>query len=52
VTEVLFATDAAVFIAKIVGDKLLYTSGVLATRFGWRAVVCGMTAAFMGIDRT
>ncbi len=46
--EVLLATYAAVFVAEIVGDKLLYTSGVLATRFRWGAVVCGMSAAFMG----
>jgi putative Ca2+/H+ antiporter (TMEM165/GDT1 family) len=46
--EVLFATYAAVFVAEIVGDKLLYTSGVLATRFRWGAVVFGMSVAFMG----
>src|SRR5262249_5990220 len=46
--EVLFAAYASVFVAEIVGDKLLYTSGVLATRFSWDAVVSGMTAAFMG----
>jgi putative Ca2+/H+ antiporter (TMEM165/GDT1 family) len=46
--EVLFATYAAVFVAEIVGDKLLYTSGVLATRFRWGAVVFGMSLAFMG----
>ena len=38
----------AVFIAEIVGDKLLYTSGVLATRYRWSAVVLGMSLAFMG----
>jgi putative Ca2+/H+ antiporter (TMEM165/GDT1 family) len=37
-----------VFVAEIVGDKLLYTSGVLATRFRWGAVVFGMSVAFMG----
>src|SRR5262245_49271744 len=46
--EILLATYAAVFVAEIVGDKLLYTSGVLATRFRWGAVVFGMSAAFMG----
>src|SRR6185369_2633493 len=46
--EVLFATYTAVFVAEIVGDKLLYTSGVLATRFRWGAVVFGMSLAFMG----
>src|SRR5258708_5615125 len=45
---ILLATYTAVFVAEIVGDKLLYTSGVLATRFRWGAVVCGMSAAFMG----
>ena len=39
--EVLLATYTAVFVAEIVGDKLLYTSGVLATRFRWGAVVSG-----------
>src|SRR6476620_7999510 len=48
VLEVFLATYAAVFVAEIVGDKLLYTSGVLATRFRWGAVVFGMSAAFMG----
>ena len=46
--EVLLATYTAVFVAEIVGDKLLYTSGVLATRFRWGAVIFGMSAAFMG----
>jgi putative Ca2+/H+ antiporter (TMEM165/GDT1 family) len=39
-------TYAAVFIAEIVGDKLLYTTGVLATRYRWGAVVIGMGLAF------
>ena len=30
---VLIATFGAVFVAEIVGDKLLYTTGVLATRY-------------------
>src|SRR5215510_2298921 len=46
--EVLLATYTAVFVAEIVGDKLLYTSGVLATQFRWGAVLCGMSAAFAG----
>ena len=45
--EAFLATYAAVFVAEIVGDKLLYTSGVLATRFRWSAVISGMSAAFM-----
>jgi Ca2+/H+ antiporter, TMEM165/GDT1 family len=44
---IFFATYGAVFIAEIVGDKLLYTTGVLATRYRWAAIVCGMGAAFM-----
>jgi putative Ca2+/H+ antiporter (TMEM165/GDT1 family) len=42
-----FAAYAAVFIAEIVGDKLLYTSGILATRFRWGPVISGMSLAFM-----
>ena len=45
--EAFLATYAAVFVAEIVGDQLLYTSGVLATRFRWGAVISGMSAAFM-----
>ena len=45
--EAFLATYAAVFLAEIVGDKLLYTSGVLATRFRWGAVISGMSLAFM-----
>jgi putative Ca2+/H+ antiporter (TMEM165/GDT1 family) len=41
------ATYAAVFIAEIVGDKLLYTTGVLATRYRSGPVMAGMAAAFM-----
>jgi putative Ca2+/H+ antiporter (TMEM165/GDT1 family) len=43
---IVFTTYAAVFIAEIVGDKLLYTTGVLATRYRWGAVVIGMALAF------
>ena len=45
--QAFLATYAAVFVAEIVGDKLLYTSGVLATRFRWGAVISGMSVAFM-----
>ena len=41
------ATYAAVFIAEIAGDKLLYTTGVLATRYRAAPILCGMTMAFM-----
>ncbi|MFI5178805.1 MAG: TMEM165/GDT1 family protein [Vicinamibacterales bacterium] len=43
---IFLATYATVFIAEIVGDKLLYTTGVLATRYRWGAVVAGMALAF------
>jgi putative Ca2+/H+ antiporter (TMEM165/GDT1 family) len=45
--ETFLTTYIAVFVAEIVGDKLLYTSGVLATRFRWGAVISGMSLAFM-----
>jgi putative Ca2+/H+ antiporter (TMEM165/GDT1 family) len=41
------ATYGAVFIAEIVGDKLLYTTGVLATRYRPLPIMFGMAAAFM-----
>lgn len=40
-------TYGAVFIAEIVGDKLLYTTGVLATRYRSASVILGMSLAFM-----
>ena len=45
--ETFLTAYGAVFLAEIVGDKLLYTSGVLATRFRWGSVITGMTLAFM-----
>jgi putative Ca2+/H+ antiporter (TMEM165/GDT1 family) len=45
---ILLATYAAVFVAEIVGDKLLYTTGVLATRYRTVPLIIGMLAAFMG----
>ena len=44
---IFLTTYGAVFLAEIVGDKLLYTSGVLATRYRWASVVSGMALAFM-----
>jgi putative Ca2+/H+ antiporter (TMEM165/GDT1 family) len=44
---ILFATYAAVFMAEIVGDKLLYTTGLLATRYKTLPILCGMAMAFM-----
>jgi putative Ca2+/H+ antiporter (TMEM165/GDT1 family) len=45
---ILLATYVAVFAAEIVGDKLLYTTGVLATRYRTTPIVIGMVIAFMG----
>jgi putative Ca2+/H+ antiporter (TMEM165/GDT1 family) len=47
VIQLALATYGAVFVAEIVGDKLLYTTGVLATRYRSAAVVIGMALAFM-----
>src|SRR5438046_3530062 len=44
---ILFATYGAVFIAEIVGDKLLYTTGILATRYRTLPIMLGMGVAFM-----
>lgn len=45
--QLVLATYGAVFVAEIVGDKLLYTTGVLAARYRSAAVVLGMAVAFM-----
>jgi putative Ca2+/H+ antiporter (TMEM165/GDT1 family) len=44
---VLFTTYIAVFGAEIAGDKLLYTTGVLTTRYRPAPVMFGITIAFM-----
>jgi Ca2+/H+ antiporter, TMEM165/GDT1 family len=44
---IFFATYGTVFVAEIVGDKLLYTTGVLATRYRTVPILCGMLVAFM-----
>jgi putative Ca2+/H+ antiporter (TMEM165/GDT1 family) len=44
---IFFATYGAVFVAEIVGDKLLYTTGVLATRYKTLPIMVGMAVAFM-----
>jgi putative Ca2+/H+ antiporter (TMEM165/GDT1 family) len=44
---IFLGTYAAVFIAEIVGDKLLYTTGVLATRYKTLPILLGMALAFM-----
>ena len=44
---VFFATFGAVFLAEIVGDKLLYTTSVLSARYRTAPILIGMAAAFM-----
>jgi Ca2+/H+ antiporter, TMEM165/GDT1 family len=44
---ILFTTYGAVFVAEIVGDKLLYTTGVLSARYRTAPVLFGMILAFM-----
>lgn len=44
---IFLATYGTVFMAEIVGDKLLYTTGVLATRYRTIPILCGMAVAFM-----
>ncbi len=44
---VFFATYAAVFLAEIAGDKLLYTTGVLASRYRPLPIMVGVIVAFM-----
>ena len=46
-TVIFFTTFGAVFVAEIVGDKLLYTTGVLAARYRTAPIILGMAAAFM-----
>src|SRR5882724_12473812 len=44
---ILLTTFGAVFVAEIVGDKLLYTTGVLAARYRTLPIMLGMAVAFM-----
>src|ERR1043165_8997104 len=44
---IFFTTFGAVFVAEIVGDKLLYTTGVLAARYRTLPIMIGMVLAFM-----
>src|SRR5580693_1888380 len=44
---IFLATYGAVFVAEIVGDKLLYTTGVLAARYRTVPIMVGMLIAFM-----
>lgn len=41
------ATFGLVLVAEVVGDKLVYTTGVLATRYASAPIALGITAAFM-----
>jgi Ca2+/H+ antiporter, TMEM165/GDT1 family len=42
-----FAAYGTVFVAEIVGDKLFYTTGVLAARYRTLPIMFGMVIAFM-----
>jgi len=44
---ILLTTFGAVFAAEVVGDKLVYTAGILATQYPRVHVMSGMTLAFM-----
>ena len=44
---IFFTTFGTVFVAEIVGDKLLYTTGVLAARYRTLPITLGMALAFM-----
>src|SRR6185369_6729606 len=44
---IFFTAFAAVFIAEVVGDKLLYTTSVLAARYRTAPIMIGMAVAFM-----
>jgi len=44
--EIILGDPKARCIAEIAGDKLLYTTGVLATRYRALPILCGMTIAF------
>jgi putative Ca2+/H+ antiporter (TMEM165/GDT1 family) len=44
---VFLTTFGAVFVAEIVGDKLLYTTSVLAARYRTAPIMTGMAVAFM-----
>src|SRR3979409_1012660 len=44
---ILLTAFGAVFVAEIVGDKLLYTTGLLAARYRTIPIMFGMAVAFM-----
>jgi putative Ca2+/H+ antiporter (TMEM165/GDT1 family) len=43
----LFAAYGTVFVAELVGDKLFYTTGILAARYRTLPIILGMVFAFM-----
>jgi putative Ca2+/H+ antiporter (TMEM165/GDT1 family) len=45
-TSLLLTTYTAVLLAEMLGDKLAYTAGVLATRYRLTPILTGMAAAF------
>jgi putative Ca2+/H+ antiporter (TMEM165/GDT1 family) len=44
---IFFTTFGTIFVAEVVGDKLLYTTGVLAARYRTVPIMIGMVLAFM-----
>jgi putative Ca2+/H+ antiporter (TMEM165/GDT1 family) len=44
---ILLTAFGAVFVAEIVGDKLLYTTGILAARYRTMPIMFGIAVAFM-----
>src|ERR1041384_4845709 len=46
IAEALVATFTTVFVAEVAGDKLIYTAGVLVTRYRLAPVIVGVTLAF------
>jgi len=47
VVLIFFKAFGIIFVAEIVGDKLLYTTGVLAARYRTLPIMLGMAIAFM-----
>jgi putative Ca2+/H+ antiporter (TMEM165/GDT1 family) len=46
IAAALVATFTTVFLAEVAGDKLIYTAGVLVTRYRLAPVIVGVTLAF------
>ncbi len=47
IAALFLTTYGAVFVAELVGDKLLFTTGVLSTRYRSAPIMLGMGVAFM-----